>query len=119
MIGARRYKYKRIRENAYECWLRSKATNNFNILRRTEKKKVLVMMIVITTAMATNALGLEWIVNGSFETPDIVDGSWAVFTSVDGWNISWTSFSYQEPDEGPEGPELELGSNPLRYNRSI
>lgn len=76
-------------------------------------KQIFIMMIIAVTAMATNVLGVEWIVNGSFETPVVVNvNNWAVFTSVDGWDINWTSFSYQPPDEGPEGPELEVWRNP-------
>jgi hypothetical protein len=65
-----------------------------------------IIAIVAAIALSVQAIGQNLIINGSFEEPDITNGSWDVFTSVPGWTIDWTT-------TGDRGPELEVWDPPV------
>ncbi len=71
------------------------------------------------------AVGENLLVNGSFETPAVVDGDWDLFAAVTGWTISlsdelelWANGFYGGASEGNQNVELD-GTAPTKITQNV
>ncbi|OUR64787.1 hypothetical protein A9Q79_05710 [Methylophaga sp. 42_25_T18] len=51
-------------------------------------RTIMLFMASLLFTVSANAAGVNLVVNGSFEDPDIATGSWSVHSAIDGWSTT-------------------------------
>ncbi|PCJ31073.1 MAG: hypothetical protein COA90_07395 [Gammaproteobacteria bacterium] len=80
------------------------------------KTGLFIASLLLALSTQLNAAGINLVVNGSFENPDIAAGSWSVHQAINGWSTSGSGVEVRDnvagtAYDGSQFVELDSHSN--------